>query len=133
MAVINETLAKKYFPGEDPVGKKYGDMGLSPDSIKEIVGVVEDIREGSLDTDIWPAEYLPFSQDPDTGFVIMARTSQDPSAALPMMMDAVRKTDSGLASMFALTMDERIALCKRRIFTAYWRGSLAHFLRWHCC
>ncbi len=121
VAVINETLANKYFPGEDPVGKKYGDMGLSPDSIKEIVGVVEDIREGSLDTEIWPAEYLPFSQDPDTGFVIMARTSQDPTAALPMLMESVRKTDSGLASLFALTMDERIALSQ----TAYFHRSSA--------
>ena len=44
--VINETLAKKYFPGEDPVGKRIGDTELTPKSIKEIVGVVEDVKDG---------------------------------------------------------------------------------------
>jgi macrolide transport system ATP-binding/permease protein len=121
VAVINRTLAEKYFPGADPIGQKYGDIALSPDSMKEIVGVVDDIREGTLDSDIWPAEYLPFSQDPDSGFVIVTRTSQDPGAALPMMMAAVRKIDPGIATMFDMTMNEKIG----RSSTAYFHRSAA--------
>ena len=49
VVIINQTLAKKYFPGEDPIGKKIGDIKLSSDSLREVVGVVEDIRDGSLD------------------------------------------------------------------------------------
>jgi len=61
-------LAGKYFPGEDPIGKKIGDTSLTPKSIKEIIGVVEDIKDGSLDSEIWPAVYYPFNQSPDPRF-----------------------------------------------------------------
>ncbi len=63
VVMINETLAKRYFPGEDPIGKKIGDTGLSPKSITEIVGVVEDVKDGSLDSEIWPAVYYPFEPE----------------------------------------------------------------------
>jgi hypothetical protein len=55
VVVINQTLATKYFPGEDPIGKRFGDTELSPASIKEIIGIVDDIREGPLEAEIWPA------------------------------------------------------------------------------
>ena len=47
-AIINHALARKYFPGEDPVGKRVGNLDLKPDSMKTIVGVVDDFREGAL-------------------------------------------------------------------------------------
>ena len=68
VAVINQAFADKYFPGENPLGQKFGDMGLSPDSLVEIVGVVDNIREGPLDSEIWPAEYVPFWQSHRHGF-----------------------------------------------------------------
>ena len=66
VVVINRTLARRYFPDEDPIGKTFGDTSLSPGSIKEIIGIVDDIREGPLDSEIWPAVYYPYNQDPDT-------------------------------------------------------------------
>src|SRR6185369_8962278 len=47
VAVINKAFADKYFPGEDPLGKKYGGGDLNPDSIKEVIGIVDNIRESS--------------------------------------------------------------------------------------
>ena len=76
VVIINQTLARKYFPGEDPIGKRIGDTELTPKSIKEIVGVVEDVKDGSLDSEIWPAVYYPFNQDGDTYFSVVVRTSQ---------------------------------------------------------
>ena len=81
--IINQALAKKFFPGEDPIGKKIGDTSLSPDSMREIVGVVDDIREGGLNEEIWPAVYHPLNQDPDNYLTIVARTSQAEQAVLP--------------------------------------------------
>ena len=75
--VINETLARKYFPGEDPIGQKIGNGALDAKSIREIVGVVADVREGALDNEIWPAEYEALYQKPDSAFAIAVRTAQD--------------------------------------------------------
>jgi len=46
VVVINQALAKKFFPGEDPIGQRFGATDLDPKTIKEIVGIVDDIREG---------------------------------------------------------------------------------------
>ena len=106
--VINETLAKKYFPGEDPVGKRIGDTELTPKSIKEIVGVVEDVKDGSLDSDTWPAVYYAFNQNPDTYFSLILRTSQSESSVLPSLAPAIHEIDSGIGTMNETTMTARI-------------------------
>ena len=108
MVIINQTLAKKYCPDEDPIGKRYGDTSLTPDSIKEIVGIVDDIREGSLDSEIWPAEYVPFEQDPDNFFTVVARTSQTEASVLPAMSVAIRAIDPDMGTMRHVVMRDRI-------------------------
>jgi predicted permease len=108
VAVINEALAKQYFPGEDPIGKRFGDGDLTPNSLREIIGVVENIREGSLDSTIWPAEYLPFNQSPDTFFAMVVRTSQAEQSVLPALSQAVRAIDPGIGIASEDTMIGRI-------------------------
>ena len=75
VVIINQALARRYFPGEDPIGKKFGNTSLTPESIKEIVGIVADIREGQLDSEIWPAVYYPFNQSSDSSFALVVRTA----------------------------------------------------------
>jgi predicted permease len=108
VTVINRTLASKYFPGEDPIGKQFGDRALSPDSLKEIVGVVDDIREGPLDAEVWPAVYYPFEQNPGTFFAVIARTAQDGGTLLPALDAAIRAIDPDLGTRNAIMMRERI-------------------------
>ena len=108
VVLINEALARKYFPGENPVGKQVGDFHLTPDSIAEIIGVVEDVKDGPLDSEVWPAVYHPFSQSPDDYFSVLARTSQDEKSVLPAMVAAIRQLDPGLATLDESTMDEHI-------------------------
>ncbi len=108
VVIINQTLATKYFPGEDPIGKRIGDTELTPKSIKEIVGVVDDVKEGSLDSEIWPAVYYPFSQNPDTYFSLVARTSQSEESLLPALVAAVHEVDPGIGAMNETTMAAKI-------------------------
>jgi predicted permease len=108
VAIINQALAKKYFPGEDPIGQKIGDTQLSPNSIREIVGVVDDIREASLNERIWPAVYFPFAQSPDTYFSVIVRTSESADSLIPTMETAIHQLDPGLGTFGEATMNERI-------------------------
>jgi macrolide transport system ATP-binding/permease protein len=106
--IINQALAKKYFPGEDPVGKQVGDTSLTPKSIKTIIGVVDDIKEGSLDSEIWPAEYHPFNQDPTTYFAVIVRTSQEPGSVLPALGSAIHQLHGDLGTSGEATMKGHI-------------------------
>lgn len=106
--LINKALARKYFPGEDPIGKKIGDTELTPKSLREIVGVVDDVREGALDSEIWPAEYSPYNQNTNTYYHLFVRTSQDPQSIFPALIATIHKIDPGIATMDELTMIQSI-------------------------
>ena len=106
--MINKRLASMYLPGEDPIGRKIGDNQLSPKSIAEIVGVVDDVKDGSLDTETWPAMYYPFNQGADTYFSLVVRTSQSEQSVLPPLVRAIREVDPGIGTMNPTTMKARI-------------------------
>jgi predicted permease len=108
VVVINQTLAKKFFPGENPLGLRMGDTQLTPGSIREIIGIVDDIREGPLDSEIWPAVYYPFNQMPDFEFAVVVRTAQAEESVLPSLGDAVREIDSKINISAETTMMQRV-------------------------
>ncbi len=108
VVVINKTFAKQYFPGEDPVGRKMGDTELSPKSIREIIGVVDDVREASPDSEIWPAEYTPLNQNTDTYLGLVVRTSQAEKSVLPALSSTVHQIDHGIGVLDEATMLQRI-------------------------
>jgi macrolide transport system ATP-binding/permease protein len=107
--LINEVLARKYFPGEDPVGQKIGNDALDPKSIREIVGVVGDIREGKLDNELWPAEYEPIYQDPSTSyFAVVVRTAQDAKSIEPALASTLHRVDPNLGVYGEITMQQQM-------------------------
>lgn len=108
VVMINETLARKYFPGEDPVGKKIGDVELAPKSLCEVIGVVEDVKDGSLDAETWPAIYYSSYQNADDYFALVVRTSQLEAALLPSLVAAVHEVGGGLGTLDVATMADRI-------------------------
>jgi predicted permease len=108
VAIINRALAAKFFPDEDPVGKRIGDISLSPDSMKEIVGVVDNIREGGLNQEIVPAVYYPYAQNADRYFGVIVRTAQDPQTMLLQMDTAIHQVNPGLGTYEPMTMTEQI-------------------------
>ncbi len=106
--LINQTLARKYFSGEDPIGKMIGDGALSPKSMRQVIGVVADLREGTLDSDIWPAEYEAINQDPQNYFAVAVRTAQDEKAVLPVVVSNLHQIDGNLGVYGEVTMTDQI-------------------------
>ncbi|MFZ0516909.1 MAG: ABC transporter permease [Acidobacteriaceae bacterium] len=110
VAIINQAMSKKYFPNEDPIGKQIvysGSWSQAPPPI-EIVGVVGDVKEGSLGAENYPAIYLPFKQEPADWFSIVVRSSQAEQSLLPTLITAIHRIDPGIAVYDAATMNERI-------------------------
>jgi predicted permease len=122
--IINHAFARKYFPGEDPVGKLTGDPTLSPESIKRIVGVVEDFKDASLDEQQWPAVYYPYNQEATSNFVLMVRTSQDERTILPALTAATHQLNMDVGADEGSTMGEQINDSQ----TAYFHRSAAYLV-----
>ena len=108
VTLINLALARRYFPGEHPIGMSINFDGGKPDQAMQIIGIIDDIREGPLDTDARAAFYVPFDQHPLPFFSLVARTSVDAQSVLPSLAAAMHQIDPGIASFGAATMDQRI-------------------------
>ncbi len=109
VTIINQTMARKYFPGEDPVGKTIGDTKLSPKSMRQVVGVVADIREAALDNDPAPAEYFSMNYGPDPFFSMAVRTRGDDKVFLPELVKTLRTISPALGVYGEVTMEQQIA------------------------
>ena len=108
VTVINEALAQKYFPGEDPIGKSIGEGDLSPDSMRQVVGVIANVREGAVDDQVWPSEYFAMDRETDRLFSIVARTSPDEKAMLPSIVSTLHQIDPNLGAFGEMTMTQQI-------------------------
>ncbi len=106
--VINEALAQKYFSGEDPIGKKIANGSLDPKSMREIIGIVGNVREGGLDEDLWPAEYEALYYSPGNFVSIAVRTVGDEKAILPVMVKTLHSIDPNLGIYGEITMTDQI-------------------------
>jgi macrolide transport system ATP-binding/permease protein len=108
VAIINRALARKYFPGERPIGMSINFDGGKPDQAMQVIGILDDIREGPLDTDARAAFYVPFEQRALPFFSIVARTSGDAQSLLPSLTAAMHQIDPDIASFAGATMEQRI-------------------------
>jgi putative ABC transport system permease protein len=106
VVVINEFLAKRHWPGVDPVGKRLKLTG-SKEPWRTVVGVVKDIRERGLLLDMKPAVYVPVNQvDRPGADYLVARTSQDPAGMVNALRGAVWAVDADRPVAFIRTMDQ---------------------------
>jgi macrolide transport system ATP-binding/permease protein len=106
VTIINQAMARTYFPGEDPIGKRIV-LGDNPVA-KEIVGIIEDIKEGPLDAATQPALYFPFAQEPDRRFFIVVRSSLPEQEMLPLLSSAIEHIDPMITISQPTVMQERI-------------------------
>jgi len=107
VAIINRAFERKYFPSEDALTKQLSYLSTPPVPI-QIVGVVEDIKEGQLDSGTYPALYLPFFQAPDHYFMLAVRTSQAEASVIPTLIAAIRQIDPEIAATRGVSMNDLI-------------------------
>jgi predicted permease len=107
VALINSTMARQVFPNEDPLGKTIVNE-FDKDHLLKVVGVVDDIKDGPLDTEPTPAVYMPMNQTPTNDFYVTVRTSQPPETMLHSMVNVVHQIDSGLIADDEDTVTGRI-------------------------
>ncbi|MBD0373378.1 MAG: ABC transporter permease, partial [Pyrinomonadaceae bacterium] len=107
--IINETFAQRFFPGEDPVGRRLH-LGIN-DIDGEVVGVVGDVRHAGLDKEAGPEFYVPLSQVPLTDIALVVRTSGrlDPASLTTALRASVREVDKDQPLFGVRTMESMVA------------------------
>ena len=107
VAIINQALAGKYFSSEDPIGKQLSFISVHSPPL-EIVGIVEDIKEGPLDIATPPVLYIPFNQSAANDFGIVVRTSQVERLLLPALAAIIHQIDPNVVTYAGATMSGKI-------------------------
>jgi putative ABC transport system permease protein len=115
VVVINETAAERFWPGEDPIGRRvWFDANAtfgSADSSAEIVGIVSDVAYQPLDEHPVQADFFTsFAQFTYASRMVIVRTRGEPLALTREIGRAVRRADPGLALFDVRTMEERAGL-----------------------
>jgi putative ABC transport system permease protein len=122
VAIINETMARRYWPGENPIGKRaaldFEAMRFYPDrapdfdlalGLREIVGVVADVKHTGLAGETVPEFYAPLAQRPARNLTLVMRTAADPVGLLGVARNEVLALDKDQPIANAGTMSEWMA------------------------
>jgi macrolide transport system ATP-binding/permease protein len=107
VVIVNSAMVKQYFPGEDPLGKQLSYL-TDPPQPMQVVGVVDDIKEGPLDIPTPPVFYRPYNQNPSRFFSVVLRASQAEQFLFPTVTATIRQIDAGIVTAGIASMSERI-------------------------
>ena len=123
VTVINETMARRFWPGEDPIGRRialnfeamrfYRDRAPELDlekGMREIVGVAADVRHARLDGESFPEMYIPHAQMPSREMSLVVRTTTDPLGLAAAVRRQVLEMDKDQPVSRVSTMDGLLAL-----------------------
>jgi putative ABC transport system permease protein len=126
VVIVNETFARRYFPGEDAVGKRIVVKRLTEPVAREIVGVVGDVRHTGLDGEPTPELFMHTLQVPFGSMTFVVRTEGPPLALLPAVKREVWSVNRGLPFYSVATMEQLVAdTLKGRRFSLALLGTFA--------
>ena len=107
VAVINGAAAGKYFPNENPVGRRFGSSIETSGQI-EVVGVLRDVKYNRIRESAPPTMYVPYRQSRAGGAVLEVRTAAAPGTVMAAIRDAVRQVDPNLPLTDVSTQIEQV-------------------------
>ena len=110
--LVNETLARRFMPRQQPIGQRI-DLGGDEKEIREVVGVVADVKNDDFDEQPDPAVYVPHAQQPSRTMSLVIRATQDPTRLASAVRSEVQALDPSLPVSNIKTVsqmiDERIS------------------------
>jgi predicted permease len=126
VAIINEAMASRVWPGRDPVGRRFALGKPGPDaSWFTVVGVVGNMRRQSLETEPIPQIFEPLAQNPSRHAILFVRTSlEEPLQLAGPLRVALRRVDARALAYHVTTVDERLGalVSERRLQTSLLTG-----------
>ena len=130
VAVINDTMAQRYWPNEDPVGRTFtlrsGGRSQPGPLTLQIVGVVNDVRQDGLDKPTRPEFYRPHAQSPSGSLIYVIRTRNDATTLIPALRESIWKTSPDQPFYSVTTMDQLVSdSLKARRFNLALLGAFA--------
>jgi predicted permease len=109
VVLINEEAARRYFPGEDPIGKRVAVYQGGFHTGAEVVGIVGDVRYGTIDSTARPDAYISYGQARISRMMVFARTAGDPAAMIPAVRAAARRVARSAPIYDIMPMTARVA------------------------
>jgi putative ABC transport system permease protein len=109
VVVINEEAARRYFKDEDPIGKRVAVYQGGFHTGAEVIGIVGDVRFGTIDSAAAPDAYISYSQARLSRMMVFVRTSGDPSAIAPSVRAVVRRVAPNAPVFDIKSMSARVA------------------------
>ena len=113
VTVVNETMVKRYFPHEDPIGKRIliqqiltGKTALGPEIPWQVVGVVKDEKLNGLDDNSSPGIYISYRQSPGPGLGLLVRGAGDPAPLVKSIEQAVWQVNKEQAITEVKTLEQ---------------------------
>jgi putative ABC transport system permease protein len=128
VALVSEAMARRLWPGEDPIGQRLT-AAFFPEAVREVVGIVRDVRERELSTSGTASLYLPLAQAPWPAAAVVVRTRLSaPEALASSLVQTVRALDRDLPIVDVMAMDMVVSRSMSdRQLTMYLLASFAAF------
>ena len=124
VAIVNETMARRYWPGASPIGKRV--RFTDQDIWREVVGIVGDVKHWGLEAPVNPEMYVPATQFPVSALTFVLLTHADPLMLAPIVRRHVHELDPNLPLFQVRTMEEMAARSvERRRWTMTLLGAFA--------
>jgi len=109
VVLINEEAARRYFPGEDPIGRRVAVYQGGFHEGAEVIGIVGDVRFGTIDSTARPDTYISYGQARISRMMVFARTTGDPRSVIAPVRAALRRV-APMAPLYDIrTLEDRVA------------------------
>jgi putative ABC transport system permease protein len=114
VVIVNRTLARVFFPNQNPIGKHVrpgmgNGYGMGEPPMREIVGVVEDVKQSGPSSQAAPEVFAPLAQSPFDTMFIVARTVNDPAGIVKAAREQITSLDKNLPIYHVKTFDQYFA------------------------